>query len=161
MIVEALKLYGTLEMPGNADNPVIMGWANEVGLGRVYSHDAVPWCGLFMAVVAQRAGKTLPRDPLWALNWAKFGVAQPKGGAMLGDVLTFVRDGGGHVALYVGEDGGAFHVLGGNQRDQVCFTRIDKTRLHSVSRPVYASAQPPNVRKVYLRADGALSANEA
>ena len=62
MIVEALKEYGTLEAPGAADNPKIIGWQDELeaaGFGRVYSggyrHDAIPWCGLFMAIVAYRS----------------------------------------------------------------------------------------------------------
>ena len=53
MIAEALKQYGTLEAPGEADNPKIIGWQDELeaaGLGRVYAgvyrHDAIPWCGL-------------------------------------------------------------------------------------------------------------------
>lgn len=161
MLVEALKLYGTIETPGDRDSPVIMGWAQETALSRVYSGDSVPWCGLFMAVVATRAGKIPPKDPLWALNWANFGTRQPKDGAMLGDVLTFKRKGGGHVGLYVGEDAESFHVLGGNQSDKVSVTRIAKSRLFGVNRPVYSVAQPPNVRKVRLTATGALSANEA
>ncbi len=160
MIVEALKLFGTVEMPGAGDSPTILGWAKETGLSRIYSHDSIPWCGLFISVVATRAGKTPPTDPLWALNWAKFGTPQSGLNAMLGDVLTFKRDGGGHVALYVGEDSAAFHVLGGNQRDQVCFTRIDKNRLWSVSRPAY-TVQPANVRKIKLSPTGVLSSHEA
>jgi uncharacterized protein (TIGR02594 family) len=160
MLVEALKLFGTIEMPGNADSPVILAWAKEVGLDRVYSHDAIPWCGLFMAVVARRAGKALPQDPLWALNWAHFGTSQPLGGAMLGDVLTFKRQGGGHVSMYVGEDASAFHCLGGNQSDAVTITRIGKDRLHSVSRAIFATGQPPNVRKMHLSNTGVLSVNE-
>jgi uncharacterized protein (TIGR02594 family) len=161
MIVEGLKLFGTVEMPGNADSPIILSWARETDLSRIYSHDSIPWCGLYMALVAKRADKTPPKNPLWALNWANFGVRQSNDGAMLGDVLTFVRDGGGHVAMYVGEDSQAFHLLGGNQRDQVCFTRIAKARLHSVARPIYATAQPVNVRKIHLSATGTLSSNEA
>ena len=130
MLVEALKLFGTLEAPGTKDNPVIMGWAKEVGLMKTYSHDSVPWCGLFMAVVAKRAGKTVVDSPLWALSWADFGEHPTV--PMLGDVMTFKRQGGGHVALYVGEDAHAYHVLGGNQSDSVCITRIEKQRLYKV-----------------------------
>ena len=115
MIVEARKLLGTVERAGAANSPTIMAWAKEVGgkVGAVYTADSIAWCGLFMAVVAKRAGKTIPTDPLWALNWSRFGVAAGQPG--LGDVLTFVRDGGGHVALYVGEDGGAYHGRGGRR----------------------------------------------
>lgn len=160
MIAEALKMYGTVEAEAMANSPTILGWADEVGgkVEDVYKADSIPWCGLFMAVVAKRAGKELPIDPLWALNWMRFGVAA--GQPMLGDVLTFVRPGGGHVGLYVGEDATAYHVLGGNQCDRVCFTRIAKSRLHQVRRPAYTIA-PSTVRPFILKGAGQLSKNEA
>ena len=53
MIVEALKLFGTMEKPGAANNPTIVAWAKEVGgeVADVYKADSIPWCGLFMAAV--------------------------------------------------------------------------------------------------------------
>lgn len=160
MIVEALKLFGTMEKPGSANNPIIVAWAKEVGgeVADVYKADSIPWCGLFMAVVAKRAGKELPRHPLWALSWSAFGAKT--GAPALGDVLVFSRNGGGHVGLYVGEDASAFHVLGGNQSDRVCITRIAKARLYAARRPLYR-VQPANVRPIHLEAAGALSLNEA
>jgi len=160
MIVEALKLFGTLEAPGAKDNRTILDWAKEVGLQKTYSHDSIPWCGLFIAVVASRAGKPRTDSPLWALSWADWGAACPGNIPMLGDVVTFKRDGGGHVGLYVGEDASSYHVLGGNQSDSVCITRIAKSRLYRAVRPIY-SAKPANVRRVYLKATGKLSTNEA
>lgn len=159
MIQEALKEYGTLETPGAANNVKIMAWATETGLKNVYTADSVPWCGLFMAVVAKRAGKTYPSGPLWALNWAKFGVEA--GQPHLGDVLTFTRDGGGHVGLYVGEDAQAYHVLGGNQSDAVNIKRIEKKRLYKARRPVYSIGAPPSAKPYILAATGGLSTNEA
>lgn len=159
MLVEALKLFGTLEAPGAKDNPVILAWAAQLGLSKTYSHDSIPWCGLFMGIVAKRAGKVIPDSLLWALSWADFG-KEATGGAMLGDALTFKRNGGGHVALYVGEDATAYHCLGGNQSDKVCITRIAKSRLYRARRPIYA-VQPANVRKVKLASTGKLSTNEA
>jgi uncharacterized protein (TIGR02594 family) len=158
MTEEALKLLGTIETPGAGNSPTIMAWAAELGLAHVYTADAVPWCGLFMAVVAKNAGKAPPPSPLWALSWAKFGVDE--GQPRLGDVLTFVRDGGGHVAQYIGEDSEAFHVLGGNQHDCVCFTRIAKARLYRVRRPVY-NAMPATAVPHVLAPGGELSGNEA
>ncbi|CAM5400917.1 hypothetical protein AFEL58S_02033 [Afipia felis] len=158
MLREALALYGTLEAPGAKDNPAILAWAAEVGLTRTYSHDSIPWCGLFIAVVAKRAGKPVVDSPLWALSWADFGT--PVKAPMLGDILTFKRNGGGHVALYVGEDATAYHCLGGNQSDSVCITRIAKSRLYRARRPIY-NVQPANVRRMTLAASGALSTNEA
>lgn len=160
MLVEALKLFGTMEKPGSANNPVILSWAKEVGaeVADVYKADSIPWCGLFMAVVAKRAGKEVPTHPLWALSWSAFGAKSPAAG--LGDVLVFVRNGGGHVGLYVGEDGSAFHVLGGNQSDRVCITRVAKARLYAARRPLYR-VQPANVQPNHLASSGALSLNEA
>lgn len=158
MVDEALKLFGTIETPGSGNTPTIMAWAAETGLQRVYTADSVPWCGLFMAVVARRAGKTLPSSPLWALSWSKFGEAggQPR----LGDVLTFKRDGGGHVAMYVGEDASCYHVLGGNQSDRVCITRILKSRLYSVRRE-YRVGPPATAKPYILAPTGAVSIDEA
>jgi uncharacterized protein (TIGR02594 family) len=176
MLVEALKLYGTVETPGDRNNPIILAWADEIGEGvnsayadwaaDWYDRDLIPWCGLFMAVVALRANdaKRPSRNPpekyLSAAEWAKFGVNVEKPKAMLGDTLVFVRPGGGHVGLYVGEDDTAYHVLGGNQSDAVTIARIAKSRCTAVRRPPYINT-PTNVRKVILKASGSLSANEA
>jgi uncharacterized protein (TIGR02594 family) len=158
MIVEALKLYGTKEIVGNQHNHVIMGWAAETGLQAVYTADEVPWCGLVMAVIAKRAGKQIPVAPLWALNWAKFGLQTNV--PMLGDVLTFRRPGGGHVGIYVGEDKNCYHILGGNQGNAFNITRIEKHRLYRARRPVYSIAQPANIRRIFLSASGDISTNE-
>lgn len=158
MVWEGWQLIGTLEGPGAKDNPVILAWAKETGLRTVFTADAVPWCGLFMAVVAKRAAKPIPQGPAWALNWSKFGVSVGQPG--LGDVLTFTRNGGGHVGLYIGEDETAFHVLGGNQADAVNITRIEKGRLYAARRPAYRNP-PASVRPYVLAASGALSRNEA
>lgn len=164
MIKKALELLDTKEVPGTINNPVIINWAKEIGgnVADVYKADEIPWCGLFIAIVAKRAGKQIVKDPLWALNWSTFGkhVDVP----MLGDILVFVRktsDGktAGHVALYIGEDKDCYHVLGGNQSDKVCITRISKNRLYAGRRPNY-NIQPANVRRVFLSSTGTVSTNE-
>ena len=164
MMLEALKEFGTIEAAGNANNQKIIKWAAEVGgtVANVYKNDAIPWCGLFMAVIALRAGKIPPKDPLWALNWGNFGHHVDQGA--FGDTLVFVRKTpngatAGHVALYVGEDATTYHCLGGNQSDQVSFTRMAKTRLYTIRRPDYVT-QPAQVRRIVLAATGKLSANE-
>jgi len=157
-LLKAVELYGVTETVGNSNNPVIMGWAKELGLDKVYTADSIPWCGLFTAVVIHRAQRPVVEAPLWALNWNKFGVQVTT--PMLGDILTFSRNGGGHVGFYVGEDSTAYHVLGGNQGDKVSVTRIAKSRLSQARRPAYNS-QPTNIRRVFLASNGALSTNEA
>ena len=161
-IQEASRLFGTKEVPGSGDSPEIMGWRDELNAAGKkisgYSGDDVPWCGLFVAIVCHRAGKEVVKDPLWARNWAEFGVKSPNPG--LGDVLVFARGGAGHVGFYVGEDDGAFHVLGGNQSDQVNVTRVAKARLLACRRPIYR-AMPESVKPYRLSSAGALSRNEA
>jgi uncharacterized protein (TIGR02594 family) len=158
ILVQAVKLIGTKEIVGKAHNPVILEWAKELKI-KAYTNDEIPWCGLFIAYCAHKASVQVVDRPLWALNWAKYGtkVNQP----MLGDVLTFKRNGGGHVGLYVGEDRTHYHVLGGNQNNQVNVMRIAKTRLHQARRTAWKIAQPSNVRKIELSNKGIISTNEA
>ena len=158
MLLESLKLYGTSEIVGKDHNPVILAWAKDLGLEKVYVADEIPWCGLVMAYICKMAGKEPQADPLWALNWSKWGV--PVKEPMLGDILTFKRPAGGHVCLYVGEDPKAYHVLGGNQGNAHSITRIAKERMYAARRPEYIN-QPENVRKVFLSASGNISTNES
>jgi uncharacterized protein (TIGR02594 family) len=161
MLVEMLKIYGTLEEPGSRDNPVILGWAKEVGLKDIYKHDNTAWCGLAMAVVAKRADKPVVASPLWALNWRQFGTSVPA--PMLGDVMVKPRYDsnkkliGGHVTLYVGQDQTHYHCLGGNQNDSVNITRYSKQDNWTYRRTVWKIEQPPNVRAVFLSSQGAIT----
>ncbi len=159
ILVQAVKMLGVKEIVGKKHNPVILGWAKELGLNKVYTADEIPWCGLAVGYAAHKAGLKVVDKPLWALNWAKFGtkVNEP----MLGDVLTFKRNGGGHVGIYIGEDKDCYHVLGGNQGNAMSITRILKTRLYQARRTAWKVAQPANVRKVLLNAKGTISKNEA
>lgn len=176
LVQEALKDFGVVETNGGADNPQIIAWADEVGAAckgvskyagwaaDFYNDDAIPWCGLAMAVWAARsAGGRRERLPthsyLSALAWSAWGTPQKKEDGMLGDVLVFVRKGGGHVGIYVGEDDTHFHVLGGNQSDCVCVTRLEKKRIYAIRRPAY-NVQPASVRKIKLAGGGAVSSNE-
>lgn len=151
MLAVAIALLGVKETKGAADNPEILGWANEIGLKSAYSHDEIPWCGLFVGVVAHRAGKPLPVNPLWARNWAKWGNESKE--PSLGDVLVFTRGSAGHVALYVGEDADHYHILGGNQSDQVCIVKKSKSDFIA-ARNFYATGKPDNCRPVHLSTNG-------
>lgn len=161
-IQEAMRLYGTAEVVGKGSNKTIIGWRDELNLAGVkidgYSDDDIPWCGLFAAIVAHRAGKTVVKDPLWARNWANFGTKSPV--PSLGDCLVFGREGGGHVGWYVAEDATAYHVLGGNQSNKVCITRVLKSRLLACRRPAYNN-MPASVKPYRVAGTGSLSKNEA
>jgi len=159
ILVQAVKQLGVKEFVGKEHNSIILGWAKNLGLERIYTNDEIPWCGLFIAECCRAAGLEVVERPLWALNWNKFGnrVSEP----MLGDVLTFKRNGGGHVGIYVGEDQTHYHVLGGNQNNAVNVARIAKSRLTQARRTAWKIAQPANVRKVYLEPKGVITTNEA
>ena len=158
MIRVGMELIGTKEKIGESSNPIILEWADECDIS--YSDDSIPWCGLFMAVVAKRSGWDVVNSPLWAKSWANFGQHVADGDAMFGDILVFTRNGGGHVGLYVAEDETAFHVLGGNQSDSVNITRISKDRLFAVRRPEWKIKQPNSVKKFFVTDNGELSKNE-
>jgi uncharacterized protein (TIGR02594 family) len=185
LVKVALADLGTLEKPGTPDNPKIIAWADEVAAAMPtpyakwaadwYNDDSIPWCGLAAAVWAVRssAGKTdrlPPKSYLTALAWADFGEpVQWKGkeGSRLeniwvGDVLVFVRSGGGHVGVCVGvsSNGQTVHVLGGNQRDTVSITEIQiGGRLYAVRRPPY-TVRPAGARHVRVSSSGIVSTNE-
>lgn len=162
----ALREFGVQEVVGKGSNKTIIGWRDELNQNGVkitgYSDDDIPWCGLFVAIITfRRAGipAEVVESPLWARSWSRYG-NPVRGPAVLGDVLVFSRNGGGHVGFYIGEDEDAYHVLGGNQGNKVCITRIAKNRCISVRRPPYNVM--PKTAKVYkLSASGSLSKNEA
>lgn len=162
IVREAVALYGTTEDPGSANDPQIMAWAKELSeTVKGYTADSIPWCGLFAAVIVARAGfgDQTPDNPLWALNWLKFG--RPISEAALGDILVFRRPGGGHVGVYAGEDATHYHVLGGNQGDTVSIIRLPKKLsakgigFRGAVRPIWKIAQPITVQKIVRSSRGA------
>lgn len=175
MVQAALDLYGTHELAGGQNSATIIKWADEVAAatsskyadwaGDFYSSDSIPWCGLFVAVCAVRsAGGRADRLPehkyLSALEWKNWGVPVAVKDAVVGDVVIFQRQGGGHVAIIVGEDATHFHILGGNQSDQVNIVRKAKGDAVAVRRPKYQT-MPTGARKVVVVASGQAAGSEA
>lgn len=163
---EALRLKGTREAAGPPDNPLIIRWAERLGIG--YTHDSVAWCGLFAAhcIASALPDEPLPTNPLGARNWLRFGTeTEPT----LGAVLVFWRGSKagwqGHVGFYAGEDGtgegGAYHVLGGNQSDRVSIARVARNRLLGTRWPKSAPAPEARVLRRGAAEGRALSINEA
>lgn len=159
VIAEGVRYLGINEIKGKAHNATIMSWAKDVGVEKIYTSDEIAWCGLYVAKVVQKAGFKTVKDPLWALNWNKFGTKQTT--AMLGDILVFKRESGGHVGFYVAEDKDCYHVLGGNQRNSVSINRIAKCRCVGIRRCDWKISQPYAVKKYIVEASGKISTNEA
>jgi uncharacterized protein (TIGR02594 family) len=158
ILVEAVKHIGVKEIIGRYHSETIIGWAQSLDLEDVYTNDEIPWCGLYIAYCCHAQKLDVVKNPLWALNWNKYGTKTET--PMLGDVLTFTRNGGGHVGLYVGEDITHYHVLGGNQNNMVSVSRIAKTRLNQARRTAWKIAQPANVRVIKLEPKGVITTNE-
>lgn len=157
---EARRLMGVKEVAGSGSNQAILDWATALGIP--YSTDDIPWCGLFVAhcVGATMPREPLPTNPLGARNWQRFGdkLATPGEGA----IMTFWRvsktSGLGQVGFYNGEDDQAYHILGGNQSDQVSIARVGKDRFLEARWPAGAAAMSGRV--IRRRTDGTLSQNE-
>lgn len=166
MLLEGLQTLGVREVVGPGSNQSIISMRDYVAraetqlrwIGTWYKDDDTPWCGLWMAYVALKAGKPVGfSNPLAAKSWLKWGtrVASPE----LGDVCIFVRKGGGHVGLYAGENATCYFVLGGNQNNQVCITAIRKERLIG-ARNYYAIGKPHNVGRRFVTSAALQSENE-
>lgn len=156
----ARTLIGVREVPGKGNSATIMAWAKKLGakiLGITYAADAVPWCGLFAAHVMDHVDIAPPPIAVRASEWGKWGrkLLSPRPGC----ILTFTREGGGHVGFYVGEDDTHFHVLGGNQGDAVSVTRIAKARLSEMRWPFGVTLPYPQVVRL-LPSGAPITVNE-
>lgn len=128
MLLEAVALFGTREFVGARHNPVILGWAKESGQPDCTS-DETAWCGLFAGVCAHRAGwaARLKGNALWGCAIGQDGA--PGRIARCWAMCSSSPAAGGHMALYVGEDPRQFHILGGNQGNEVTIILKEKAPL--------------------------------
>lgn len=151
-LTEARFLLGTKEVPGKANNQIIMGWAKN--LDQWYPGDDVPWCGLF---VAHCMSSGSPKEPqnfnrLGARNWLGYGVSCDE---RLGSIAVFWRTHrtnsfNGHVGILTGRNESAVRIIGGNQSNNVTEVWMPRDRLlgfrcpanwNGFMAPVFATGQ--------------------
>lgn len=114
------------EIPGKEHAPKIVMWLKR--LGAWWSDDETPWCGVAMAAWMRDARVPLPKHWYRAKAWAD-GWGTPLAEPIVGCVVVFDRQGGGHVGLVVGKDAaGGLQVLGGNQGNAVSIARFGPER---------------------------------
>lgn len=157
---EAVHLMGTREVRGSKSNPDILDWAKDLDIH--YPGDDVPWCGLFVAhcVGATLPQEALPANPLGARRWERFGDStQPRVGAVMVFWRNSPESGLGHVGFYVGEDDGAYQILGGNQSNSVSLAWVNKNRFISAHWP--KSGAMLTSHAVMKKRNEGLSSNEA
>lgn len=155
------KTYlGVAEVPGKASNPQIMKMAQRVGgwVKSFFTDDDIPWCALFVNSCLLESGFK-GTGTLAARDFERWG--QKLEGPVVGAVVVFTRQGGGHVGFYVGQRlDGTLRVLGGNQSNKVSETWIAKDRLSAIRWP--AGLPVPVPAPVVLAANGEkVSLNEA
>jgi len=160
-IITAESHFGIKEIPGSKSNKIIMEWAERLGgwVEDYYDNDDIPWCGLFVAECMRENDIPITiKNPLSAKAWSKFGIpCQPKFGA----IMVFTRSGGGHVGFYVSEDDDTFHILGGNQSNQVNVTKVSKGRFLEARWPSEYEYLINESDRIYKDFDGTISENEA
>ena len=148
-LTEARRHIGMREVPGVANNPVIMGWADRLGarvLGIKYNADSVPWCGLFAAWCVHQAGLRPPGTSIRAKAWADWGdaVSMVATRPPLGAIAVFGRDGGGHVGFVESVNTDAsLNIIGGNQSDEVNVRRFARNRLIALRWPKGVARSDP------------------
>lgn len=136
-IIEAKKHVGQQEV---RDKVKLMAYFKTAGLN--YDPSKVPWCGIGLAAIFHNSipKQSVPSNPAWALNWRTMGVhCTPQ----YGSILTFSRDGGGHVAICLGKTkDGDYVCLGCNQGDKICISLKGKGFVEA--RWPSAFSAPPN-----------------
>lgn len=160
-IESARKHIGLKEFKGAKHNPVIVSWL--VKLSAWWREDETPWCGVFVGAIMKDAGCDIPKAYYRAREWEKWGVGLHS--PAVGCVVTFTRQGGGHVGFVVGKDkAGNLLVLGGNQGDEVNIRAFPQDRATSFRWPrdSHGIWQPmPTVKPLPVLAGVDLTTGEA
>lgn len=136
-------ITGTDEVPGTANSPIIMSWRGDIAkafpkmanYAAEYTGDSIPWCGFGLGACCAREGIEPPFGPtatdkfMWADSWRSPNWGQPlprptSNDFIVGSIMTFTREGGGHVALLEGMEGNGTAIIRGcNQSDTVNVVR--------------------------------------
>lgn len=115
-LVEARTHLGLAEIKGPQHSPEILKMWRDIKRGGI-KDDETPWCAAFVGAMLERTGIKSSRFE-GARSYLQWGSLLPE--PVLGCVVVFSRDGGGHVGFAVGKDqAGNILVLGGNQADAV------------------------------------------
>ena len=173
MHVSRARAYiGEYEIKGAKHNPLIIAlWeaaerATKTNVSWLFpggkKNDEVAWCGAFLGGIFGQVGlgHKIPKEFYRAKEWENAGTKLTK--PAYGCVVTFTRDGGGHVGIVVGKTSkGMLKVLGGNQSDAVNIADFDPKRVTSY-RWVSSGTVPHDHRyDLPVLAAGRISTNEA
>lgn len=150
----ARRYSGLREIKGKNHAPEILEMWKTLGLP--YKDDETAWCAGFVGFVLESSGINSTRSA-WARSYENWGIKLKT--PVVGCVVTFKRDGGGHVGFVVGRDQkGNIMVLGGNQSDAVNIKPFATSRVTGYWWPKGEAL--PNGSLPVVTSDGKLSTNE-
>ena len=132
-INEARKFLGLKEIKGSKHAQEILDMWKAIKRGGIRD-DETPWCAAFVGACLERVGiqSTRFESAKSYLGWGEK-LDRP----VLGCVVVFSRDGGGHVGFVVGQSpSGNLLVLGGNQDDAVNVREFPLSRKPSYRWPL-------------------------
>ena len=102
----ARKYVGLAEVKGSKHNPTILSLTVKAfaatGKKSWIHNDEIPWCGSYLGGVFAESGlgHKIPKEFYRAKEWESAGTKLTR--PAYGCVVTFTRDGGGHVGIVVG-----------------------------------------------------------
>lgn len=134
-VAEARKHIGLKEISGSRHNPTIIEWLKEIpkyskAVKPWWADDEMAWCGTFVAAVMGRSGRYVVPNWFRAKEWGDSTTMTRLSKPAYGAIVTFGRQGGGHVGIVVGIDTrGRILVLGGNQSNAVNIMAFDPSRV--------------------------------
>lgn len=167
VIENAIQYLGVREVKGQANNPVIMQMAKELGLEKIFvSDDTQAWCALFVNYILKISEKPMvdikgdKYNLLRAKYLLNYGEPVKYEDAMLGDVVVIHRPGGWHTFFVIAKTPAGNPIgIGGNQGNQVSIDEFDKDRVDGIRR-FYSTAPPESVKAYVVDSTGKLSTNE-
>ena len=131
--VDARKNTGVQETKGGMHTPEVLKYWKDIRRGGI-KDDETPWCAAFVGAMLERSGVKSTRfeSAKSYLDWGQL-LALP----VVGCIVIFTREGGGHVGFVVGRDAkGNLLVLGGNQGDEVNIKAFPVSRVTGYRWPI-------------------------
>lgn len=116
-------------------NPTILAMLKDMGKYSKenkawWAEDETPWCGLFVGWCLGESERYVIKEWYRASAWDNPAFMTKLSKPCYGCIVTFTRNGGGHVGFVVGEDKqGNLMVLGGNQSNAVNIMPFNKSRV--------------------------------
>lgn len=132
-LTEARKHIGLKEIKGSSHHPEIVQFWKDIKRGGI-KDDETPWCAAFVGAMLERVGVKSTRfeSAKSYLDWGQLLVLP-----VVGCIVIFTREGGGHVGFVVGRDTkGNLLVLGGNQGDEVNIRSFPVSRVTGYRWPI-------------------------